>query len=189
MQFSPNKRRLIDNYNIPSGVSTRIYNNNFSFPPILPNINNTTTLVSKPTHNTAILSNISNPKPIYNTTLLNFPPLPNNNYNNNNKKINAQTSINIDQSHNHIEHNSDNNNNIIKQRRDNEKSKASLYWIQQKAEQLKQMFPDLKLQHRKAISLAGEEYRNENGTTRAKKLTKSKTKKKSHICPNCNYKF
>ena len=49
------------------------------------------------------------------------------------------------------------------------------------------MFP---VNHKKAISLASKEYKNKNGTIRAKKPSKPKTKKKNqHVCPNCNYKF
>jgi hypothetical protein len=73
---------------------------------------------------------------------------------------------------------------------------ATLKWIQQKATEIKQMFPDVKIPHKKLVSLASEEYRNENGTIRAKKHPKStsqnktkKTKEQKHVCPNCNYIF
>ena len=179
MEFSPNKRRLIEDNNVPAGVQTRIYSGN-SFP-----------IFSKfdlpLTRNNVVSSSVNN----Y-ANILNLPPLPNKrnfNLNNNNKYL--PVNINIDNNYNHINNNNINNNDVIKKKRGNNPiSNAILQWIQQKADQIKQMFPDMKIKHKEAISLASEEYRNVNGTIRAKKLSKPKRKKKNqHVCPNCNYKF
>ncbi len=181
MQQSSNKKRLIDNTDTVTGVHKKHFTGRY--PTIVSNLNLNPNLNPNLNNNINLNLNFT----LYNNMKkLNLPP-----FNNISGIVNANTN------NNHINNDNINNNIIIKNKRgDNEKSKAPLIWIQQKAAQIKQMFTDVKISHRQAISLAGEEYRNENGTIRAKKISKTKIHKKTkktkndkHICSNCNYTF
>ena len=72
-------------------------------------------------------------------------------------------------------------NNIKKSRGPNEHGILTLQLLQNIAKKIKKENPNIK--HRQAMSLAGEEYRQQNNTIRAPKLLNKKSKK----CLKCKY--